>query len=65
MKGVQTGELPMWKAMTKRYGRAGGGMGYGVGSDRKRRERMEGCVQARNVCTMAQAAGLQALTETE
>lgn len=53
------------KAFTKRYAMAGVRLGYGLCSDRKLMERMELCVQPWNVSTMAQAAGLQALTETE
>ena len=53
------------KAFTKRYAMAGVRLGYGLCSDRKLLERMELCVQPWNVSTMAQAAGLQALTETE
>ena len=50
------------KAFTKRYAMAGVRLGYGLCSDRKL---MELGVQPWNVSTMAQAAGLQALTETE
>ena len=53
------------KAFTKRYAIPGVRLGYGLCSDRKLMERMELCVQPWNVSTMAQAAGIQALTETE
>ena len=53
------------KAFTKRYAMAGVRLGYGLCSNRKLLEKMELCVQPWNVSTMAQAAGIQALEETE
>ena len=53
------------KAFTKRYAMAGVRLGYGLCSNRKLMEKMELCVQPWNVSTMAQEAGIQALTETE
>ena len=53
------------KAFTKRYAMAGVRLGYGLCSNRKLMEKMELHVQPWNVSTMAQAAGIQALTETK
>ena len=53
------------KAFTKRYAMDGVRLGYGLCSNRKLLEKMELCVQPWNVSTMAQAAGIQALEETE
>ena len=53
------------KAFTKRYAMAGVRLGYGLCSNRALLDKMERNVQPWNVSTMAQAAGIQALSETE
>ena len=53
------------KAFTKRYAMAGVRLGYGLCSNRVLLDKMEQNVQPWNVSTMAQAAGIQALSETE
>ena len=53
------------KAFTKRYAMAGVRLGYGLCSNRVLLDKMERNVQPWNVSTMAQAAGIQALSETE
>ncbi len=53
------------KAFTKRYAMAGVRLGYGLSSNRLLLDKMEQNVQPWNVSTMAQAAGIQALKETE
>ena len=53
------------KAFTKRYAMAGVRLGYGLCSNRVLLDKMERNVQPWNVSTMAQEAGIQALSETE
>ena len=53
------------KAFTKRYAMAGVRLGYGLCSNRVLLDKMERNVQPWNVSTMAQAACIQALSETE
>lgn len=53
------------KAFTKRYAMAGVRLGYGLCSNCVLLDKMERNVQPWNVSTMAQAAGIQALSETE
>lgn len=53
------------KAFTKRYAIAGVRLGYGMCADKETLEQMELMTQPWNVSTMAQAAGLAALKETQ
>ncbi len=57
--------LFLLKAFTKRYAMAGVRLGYGICSNRKLLEQMCLVTQPWNVSTMAQAAGISALKETE
>lgn len=57
--------LFLLKAFTKRYAMAGVRLGYGISCNRSLLERMELMTQPWNVSTLAQAAGLAALSETE
>lgn len=53
------------KAFTKRYAMAGVRLGYGMCADEKTLLTMEGMTQPWNVSSIAQAAGIAALKETE
>ena len=53
------------KAFTKSYGIAGVRLGYGMTSDKELLEKMAKAVQPWNVSSIAQAAGIAALKETE
>lgn len=57
--------LFLLKAFTKRYAMAGIRLGYGICENKKLLEQMELVTQPWNVSSMAQAAGLAALKETE
>ena len=57
--------LFLLKAFTKRYAMAGVRLGYGLCGNKKLLEKMESMTQPWNVSSMAQAAGLAALKETE
>lgn len=57
--------LFLLKAFTKRYAMAGVRLGYGLCSNEELLEKMELMTQPWNVSTMAQAAGIAALKETE
>lgn len=57
--------LFLLKAFTKRYAMAGIRLGYGLSANRRLLERMEEMTQPWNVSSLAQAAGMAALRETE
>ena len=57
--------LFLLKAFTKRYAMAGVRLGYGISNDQELLTRMELMTQPWNVSSMAQAAGIAALQETE
>lgn len=57
--------LFLLKAFTKRYAMAGVRLGYGLTANQELLEKMEGVTQPWNVSSLAQAAGLAALKETE
>ena len=57
--------LFLLKAFTKRYAMAGVRLGYGLCGNKGLLEKIEGVCQPWNVSSMAQAAGLAALQETE
>lgn len=57
--------LFLLKAFTKRYAIAGVRLGYGLCADKKLLEQMEAVTQPWNVSSIAQAAGIAALKETE
>ena len=57
--------LFLLKAFTKRYAMAGVRLGYGISNDQELLARMELMTQPWNVSSMAQAAGIAALRETE
>lgn len=57
--------LFLLKAFTKRYAMAGVRLGYGISNDQELLTRMELMTQPWNVSSMAQAAGIAALRETE
>ena len=57
--------LFLLKAFTKRYAMAGVRLGYGLCHDQELLSRMEMMTQPWNVSTMAQEAGIAALTERE
>ena len=57
--------LFLLKAFTKRYAMAGVRLGYGISNDQELLARMELMTQPWNVSSMAQAAGIAALQETE
>ena len=57
--------LFLLKAFTKRYAMAGVRLGYGLCHDRELLSRMEMMTQPWNVSTLAQEAGIAALTERE
>ena len=59
------GKLFLLKAFTKRYAMAGLRLGYGLCSDPSLLERMTAQNQPWNISTVAQAAGLAALKETD
>lgn len=67
LKGIleENRNLFILKAFTKRYAMAGVRLGYGMCSDQETLSRMELATQPWNVSTMAQAAGIAALKETE
>lgn len=58
-------QLMILKAFTKSYGMAGLRLGYCLSTDEKLLEKMSRAVQAWNVSTPAQAAGVAALREQE
>lgn len=57
--------LFLLKAFTKRYAMAGVRLGYGLTANQELLEKMESVTQPWNVSSLAQAAGLAALKETE
>lgn len=57
--------LFLLKAFTKRYAMAGVRLGYGLCSNKELLEKMEAVTQPWNVSSLAQAAGIAALGETE
>lgn len=57
--------LFLLKAFTKRYAMAGVRLGYGLTANQELLEKMEGVTQPWNVSSLAQAAGMAALKETE
>lgn len=61
----QYSNLFLLKAFTKRYAMAGVRLGYGLSSNTDLLEKMELMTQPWNVSTMAQAAGIAALKETD
>lgn len=62
---AENDNLFLLKAFTKRYAMAGVRLGYGICSNQEILERMTCVTQPWNVSTMAQAAGITALKETE